>query len=125
MPELPSAATARSSLQPFVVERMHQAMVNQWALTGVEGDRVAPPVDLEVLARTSTSGVALLENHPPGRTVPGLAPTSDPHAGSGVLMFDVGAPFPLVGARVPDGDGPDPMTSRSRSRPIGASSDGS
>lgn len=76
--------------------------------TGVKGDRVAPTIDLEVLARTSTYTVSWLENAPEGRDFSRLQAAPYPHAGSGVVMFDVGAPFPPPGVLVPEGSDPDP-----------------
>lgn len=85
---------------PFVASRA--------LFTAVKGDRIAPLVDLEVLARTSTNPVALLENLPAGREPALLETAPYPREGSGVVWFDLGAPFPEIGARVPPGDGADP-----------------
>lgn len=85
---------------PFVASRA--------LFTGVKGDRVAPTVDLEVLARTSTYTVSWLENPPEGRDFSRLETTPYPHAGSGVVLFDVGAPFPPPGMNIPEGPDPDP-----------------
>lgn len=76
--------------------------------TGVKGDRIAPTVDLEVLARSSTYTVSLLQNPPEGRALSLVEPAPYPLAGSGVVLFDLGAPYPPPGIRVPDGAGPDP-----------------
>jgi len=76
--------------------------------TAAKGDRIAPTIDLEVFARTSTYAVALMENPPGGRAVPSVVPAPYPREGSGVVTFDVGAPFAPPGIVVPTGDGPDP-----------------
>lgn len=76
--------------------------------TAAVGDRHTPTVDLEALTRTSTYGVALLEDRPEGRPVPRVEPTPYPHSGTGAVWFDVGAPYPPPGMVVPEGEGADP-----------------
>jgi len=103
---------AQSSLWAGLLEgaaaREADFFASRALFTGVVGDRVAPTVDLETLTRTSTYPVSLLDNRPPGRDGVALETAPFPLAGSGVVLFEAGSPYPEPGPRVPEGDPPDP-----------------
>jgi hypothetical protein len=94
-------------------EPLTNGVSNEVLLTPAKGDPQVAVLTTETLARTKELQISVMENYDSTREVSLADETPYPHAGSGIVLYDFGNPWPPIGNISPDKfpehePGPDP-----------------